>query len=360
MSLEIKKIQLHELEGFVNSSTFQEFEHIPISPIRAVSYLKNPHAQPNDTVLYLGFRANRLVAFRSLFADVARSADVQIRFAWCSGAWVHPDFRRKGFSERLLMEAYFDWDKKLMFTNYSPASKKLIERTNLFKPIHQFEGIRAYLFPKTRKLVRGANSNLCFKLLFSFVDAILSFIAGCRTPFFSVKNGSEITFETLEFPDKQCYQSIKNNKHIFQRDEQVFKWIFSWPWISDGIEKHSKNYPFSSYSTSFYYKTIKVVQNRKFLGFFIFSVREGHLKTLFFNLPDGLEDELSVFFKSYCKKYDIEVATIYKKEVADKLFQRKFPFLHTKKYGQNIYSTFEISTEGNLNFQDGDGDVIFT
>jgi hypothetical protein len=34
--------------------------------------------------------------------------------------------------------------------------------------------------------------------------------------------------------------------------------------------------------------------------------------------------------------------------------------LHTKKYGQKIYSSFEIKNNANLQFQDGDGDLIFT
>lgn len=41
-------------------------------------------------------------------------------------------------------------------------------------------------------------------------------------------------------------------------------------------------------------------------------------------------------------------------------FVKKFPLLHPKKYGQNIYSSFEINNNKKLRFQDGDGDVVFT
>ena len=54
------------------------------------------------------------------------------------------------------------------------------------------------------------------------------------------------------------------------------------------------------------------------------------------------------------------MATIYKKELAAELFKRKLPFLHVKKYGQKIYSTFEIENSSESKFQDSDGDVIFT
>ena len=66
------------MENFVNSKEFQNYEVVPISAIRAQSYLANPHALPDDIVLYLGLINNKLVAFRSLFADTLNSDGQQI------------------------------------------------------------------------------------------------------------------------------------------------------------------------------------------------------------------------------------------------------------------------------------------
>ena len=103
---EIEKIRLKELAGFVESETFQQLEIVPVTPGRVKSYLNNPAAKPDDVVLYLVFKNKKLVAFRSLFAGVVFNGKEQIRFAWCSGNWVHPDFRRKGFAQ-LLLNFYF-------------------------------------------------------------------------------------------------------------------------------------------------------------------------------------------------------------------------------------------------------------
>ncbi len=360
MNLEIKKIRLNELEDFVNSKTFHEFEYLPISDIRSKSYLANPHALPDDFVVYLGFFENKLVAFRSLLPDIIQTDYQTIRFAWCSGAWVHPDFRRKSFSKKLLKEAYTDWDKKLMFTNYIPNSEKLIVETGWFKPIHQFNGVRAYLFPKTRKLLPNANANILFKIIFSLIDWVISIYSSIRLFLFTEKIISSVTFKTLDFPDQQCYQSLKESQSVFSRGALELKWIFDNPWISSQKSKANSKYPFSSFSNSFIYKTIKVYSENGFVGFFLFSVREGHLKTLYWQLPDGFEKEITAYLKHFCKKNKVEMTTVYKKEIAEQLFKRKFPFLHLKKYGQKIYSTFEIQNNSEIKFQDGDGDVIFT
>jgi GNAT superfamily N-acetyltransferase len=362
LNLRIEKISLKDLESFIHSETFQQFTTIPITVLRAKSYLNNPHAQSEDVVLYLGFIEKQLVAFRSLFADRIFSENVPIRFAWCSGNWVHPDFRRKGFSEQLLNEAFADWNGKLMFTNYAPNSEKLYLKTGKFQPIHQFRGFRGYLFPKTRKLIQSSNKNWFTKFVFSAVDAIIAMVSFIRVLFFSSKQNPDFEFKPIQFPDSECYQILQNNiqNHIFERGETELKWILQLPWIFSERHPAAEKYPFSSFSTSFFYQTVKFFNKNKLAGFFIFSVREGHLKTLFFCIPEGVEIEVANYLKQFCITQKIEVITVYNSEVAQHLFSRKFPFLHTKKYGQKIYSSFEIKNSAKLKFQDGDGDVIFT
>lgn len=319
-------------------------------------------AGQGDVSLYLGFFEGQLVAFRSLFSGIINSGKRQIRFGWCSGNWVHPGFRRKGFSEKLLKEAYSDWDGKLMFTNYAPASERLYLKTGWFYPIHQFNGVRGYLFPKTRKLIQATNKNSGFKLLFSMVDFFIAVISIIRLWFFSGENNPDLQFESVKIPDEQCFLSFQKNSSdfLFNRAEKELKWIFQYPWISSAKSVVSEKYPFSSFSGSFFYKTVKVFIKNEFIGFFIFSVKENHLKTLYFRLPPGIEKEVAIYLKQFCKMRKIEVVTVYNTKVAQQLFARKYPFLYLKKYGQKIYSSFEIEVEKGYQFQDSDGDVIFT
>ena len=362
MKLEIKKIRLNELDSFVQSETYNRFLNVPITPERAKSFIHNPHAKPDDVVLFLGFVEGKLVAFRSLFAGIVTTKNEQIRFGWCSGNRVHPDFRRNGFSEQLLKEAHSDWNGKLMFTNYAPSSENLYLKTGWFQSIYEFAGVRGYLFPKTRKLLPAANKNMGLKLLFSVIDFFIAVVSTIRLWFFDSENNPDYRLETIQFPDEQCFESIQKNNStfVFNRNANELKWIFQYPWISKIESTISKKYPFSSYSSSFIYQTVKIFNKNNFAGFFIFSVKEGHLKTLYFNVPSGIENKVANYLKQFCIKHKIELVTVYKTEIALQFFAQKFPFLHTKKYGQKIYSSFEINVEKKYQFQDGDGDVIFT
>ncbi|WP_321348461.1 GNAT family N-acetyltransferase [uncultured Draconibacterium sp.] len=361
MTLQVKKIRLNELENFVISNEFQEYEMVPISPIRAQSYLANPHAHPDDTVLYLGFINEKLVAFRSIFADTLSDNNETIRFGWCSGNWVYEQHRRNGYSGQLLREAYNDWDKKLAFTNYAPNSEKLYLKTGLFHSIHQFEGARLYLYAKTTKLFQS-KINPITAVLFKITDFFISLWVQFISLFYRSKPVSTVSFSDTEQPDKSCFEFLQSNpvNSFFNRDELELKWIFEHPWLSQQNNSEATRYPFSSFAENFYYKTVKVKRADKMLGFFIFSVREGHLKTLYFNLTEDCTKEITVFLKKYCLSNKIEYLTIYKKELAGQLLSRKFPFLHAKRYGQKIYSTFQVSNKKQHTFQDGDGDVFFT
>jgi GNAT superfamily N-acetyltransferase len=341
---------------------YRQFQTIPISELRVKSYINNPNSLPDDVVVYLGFIQNQFIAFRTLFAGCIKCENENTRFAWCSGNWVHQDFRRKGVSEKLLNEAFVDWNGKLMFTNYAPNSEKLYLKTGRFQAIHQFNGFRAYLFPKTRKLMHVANKNELTKAVFSVLDFGISVISIIRLWFFTGKQNPDFTFETVQYPDEDCFEITRNNKinYLLKRGEKEFNWIFNFPWLTDNEDFNSDKYPFSSYSNSFFYKTVKVIVDNIFIGFFIFSVRNGHLKTLHFHIPKGVEKEVAIFLKQFCVNEKIEVFTAYKYELAQQLFEQKFPFLHAKKYGQKIYSSFEIKDIDNYLFQDGDGDVIFT
>lgn len=359
---EINKIRLSELEDFVGSNVFRQLPVVPITPARAKSYLHNPRANPEDVVLYLAFVNGQLVAFRSLFADVVFTGKEKIRFGWCSGTWVHPSFRRKGFSKQLLLEAYKDWNGKLMLTNYTPASEQLLVDTGLFHSIHRFQGVRAYLFPKTRKLLPLANRNVFFKLFFSVVDFGIAMVSAFRIAFYKEKTTPVFRFETSTFPDEECFRFVneKNAGSLFTRKEKELKWIFENPWISTSDSSYMERYPFTSFSNAFVYQTIKVYEKNEFAGFFIFSVREEHLKTLHFQVSDGTAKEVAAYLRKYCKTHNIEMATIYNTGVANALIKQKFPFLRVKNFGQHIYSSFEISQSETFKVQDGDGDVFFT
>src|SRR5690606_26581825 len=136
--------------------------------------------------------------------------------------------------------------------------------------------------------------------------------------------------------------------------------IFRYPWITDYNRKIKEKYPFSSVSGNFYYRTVKVHDKDVMTGFFIFSVREGQLKTLFFHLKPGIEKDVAGFIRKFASREKLEMATVYHPEIARYLLQDKSPFLYVKSYGQKIYSTFPVEESNSFVYRDGEGDYVFT
>ena len=66
-------------------------------------------------------------------------------------------------------------------------------------------------FPKPRKLVHVANKNRITKSLFSILDLGISVVSTARLWFFTEKQNPEFRFETIQYPDEDCYKITRNN-----------------------------------------------------------------------------------------------------------------------------------------------------
>ena len=362
LKAEIRKVRLSELESFIRSKAFKQHTWVPIAPARAKSYIENPHGHPDDIVLIMAYVDDQLIAFRSLYAGVIQPESGRIRFGWCSGSWVHPGYRRKGISLRLLKEAYNDWNGRLMFTNYAPESENLYLKTGWFHEIHTYEGARGYLFVGKKRMMPVTRNRKIPAFLITMGSFIASLIARIRVFAFRQKINLTLQFEELEFPDSGCYRFLQDDpgNFLFVREEQDWNWIFRFPWITDYNNQVKTKYPFSSVSGSFYYRTIKMQQDGMLAGFFIFSVREGHLKTLFFHLKPGMEKDAAGFIRMFAAREKLEMVTVYHSEIAGYLLQDKSPFLYVKPYGQKIYSTFSPDKPSKYLYRDGEGDYALT
>jgi len=138
-------IRKSEIAIWLRSESFKNYEFIPLSQLRAESYINNPHANPDDPLVFMLMKVDQVIAFRTVLPDKWYSKDGQtIRFAWLSGSWVHPSYRRKGYSTHLLKAVEKHWQGRLMYTNNAAASKKLYDKTCNFVSVAKFSGIRFY------------------------------------------------------------------------------------------------------------------------------------------------------------------------------------------------------------------------
>ncbi|SNR64629.1 GNAT family N-acetyltransferase [Lutibacter flavus] len=367
----IRKIKLKDLETFIKSNEYLSFEEKPISEARSISYLKNPNADDNDIVLYLGFKNNKLIGYKSIFADTFISNNSKVKFGWLSGTWTHQNFRRRGVSSLLFEEVYKDWRGRLMYTNYAKESKAVYDKTGKFELLNKLEGYRYYfrfcfkeLLPP-KSIFWKKNKNIL-----GYLDNILNLIFDFRFKLFKVKRFSLYKFEKIEKLDIEIESFLKpyKKKELFQRDKKIFEWIINYPWIKTDSEtkENSEQYHFSSYACSFETNWHKIYNRNthKILGVALINARDKQLKIpYFYSNPEAILTLKNEILKLILSK-KLNYITIYNQELNESLLNGKILKLKRKKFTQNYFVSKELLKEfpeiKNLSVQSGDGDVVFT
>lgn len=369
MKFQLKKIRLGELEAFANSSDYKQSDVIPISSNRIKSYVSNPRADKNDVVLYLLFDGPKLIAFRTLFADNLILEGQKIKFAWLSGSWVRSEYRRMGLASQLLDELFSDWDGNIIFTNYAPNSKALYDKSKKFEPLTEKQGVRYYFRFHNAALLKNRNAvfeRLHFSIKLFDTSMNLLFLGYYIIQKRRFKNWPHEVESSIENnSDEVLNYMAANPASDFNRGETEFRWILNHPWVTQ-TNNDLQWYPFSSYATHFYYKTLLIRNHNGHInGLALLKVRNGAVTIPYFHAAPESNTRLGRAIVVFCHKINANSFTLYQTTVVETI-EKMFGVAIYKKYMKQKYfiatklkSRWHIGNK-QINVQDGDGDCIFT
>jgi GNAT superfamily N-acetyltransferase len=368
MEFKQKKIRLCELDAFAKSTEYKQFDVIPISQNRINSYMNNPRANPNDFVLYLLFDNKLLVGFRTLLADTFTTNGKTEQFAWLSGSWVHPNYRRKGISSNLFKEVYNDWAGKVLYTNYAPNSKALYEKSKKFDQLVSKPGVRLYFSFHNAELL--APRHVVFTKIKCLLKASDTFLNTMSYPllWLQLKQTNKwrkdfnvstmVSDEMLAFIDK-------NPCSIFKRGNTEYEWIFKHPWVTE--EQNEKRfYPFSHYARQFHYNFLVKHDSQGLIqGLALLKIRDGHLTIPYYS---GQTEYHTIFSKAiigYAHFAKAKSLTLYHSPLIQDINKIRGIALLKKPMLQKYFISKTLKNKMNLGnqailVQDGDGDCIFT
>jgi hypothetical protein len=367
--ISIQKIKLQELDHYVSSYAFKKLKHKPISFARVSSYLNNPRANKNDTVLYMAFSENELVAYRTILSDAFFIEKKKVSFGWLSGNWVHAKYRRKGFSTLLFNEALKDWGSKLMYTNYAVASKLVYDKTNQFNLLYALKGTKYFtrfcladILPLKKKIFKST------KILWVVLDFFLNILLDFRNLFRSqiIENNYKIRVnENWE----DSILKVSNNtgsQNLFLRKNKEISWIQNSPWVltNTAAKTFSKGYYFSLYSKKFESNFYTIYnEDETLIGCLFMTVRDGHVKIPYMYCSKENSKEITSFLLNKCEKMKVKTIVIYNESIEEKL-NNQLPFITKKAFTQKYFLTEKLdgflNTRDGFEIQTGDGDVVFT
>jgi len=365
--IKIYKVNTNEVQIYSVDPQLAEREYIPISRHRAMSYSANPRANDHDVVLYLAYKEEKLIGYRTVLPDYLFIGDRQLRVGWLSGNWVHKDFRRQGIALLLLEEASKDWDNKLLFTNYALESKAVYDKSGKFDLLTSTKGKRFYLRPCLSTLL-PVRSNFFRKnyFLLKSIDFLLGLINTIPLLVRMINLGGNVEFEYLSRPENEVsemFESICKTTPT-RRSRFELQWILRFPWLvsSPLCDRIGKRYFFSSSPSRFCQSIVKVFNNSNLVGFILFNVNGNKLTIPYSSFKTEDAELMAKVILLHALKFNVSMITTYNKDLINAINNIGVYKIFSKIRTRNYYATkdlMEVLKDSNIVFNDGDGDCAF-
>jgi GNAT superfamily N-acetyltransferase len=373
--MEARSITLEELLPHTEQARVTDPALVPVSPLRLQSYLHNPRAQLTDHVLFEMRENGRLIAYRTVLPDsLYGERGEPHRFAWLSGNYVLPEYRRKGISTALLQQVEARWEGQLMYTNYAPASKAVYDRTGQFRLLRKREGTRFYLRAASAELLKA---RLGESRILKTGDQLVNLFVNKRLKGFDLSSGSEdnlwyeavgegnytVTRLTVLDPPMATLIEKHNKQNLFRRDAGIFQWILDFPWVTAG-DADPVPYHFSYRSEQFQNLLYKLEsEHGKQLGLLWLLIHDRKLSIPYLFMDDEklLRPMARVCMETIIRS-ELAHATVRHEGLRRELKLYRKWFLSLRDMPQLIFAhrLIQESIPREFTVHDGDGDVVFT
>lgn len=365
--MEFKILKIKDLYEYINSEEYINAANIPISPQRALSYIKNPRTQTDNFAVFMLVENHQILAYRCLFSDTIVNEEIRENFYWISGSWVHPEYRRMGLSMKILNKIFVETHGKLMFSNYAPNSKSLYDKSEKFMKIFLLKGKRLYFkFAFARFLPPKSKFFDKIKVLLQITDYFLNIWVGIYKKL-TISKLQKPDFEEINTftPELELFLNKMNKSNIFKRNISEFSHFIDNPWVEQrkAETETDKKYYFTSWAKRFFYKNV-IIRNHEgnICGFFIAKIRNNDLRVPYFYVDKKYEEKAVDIIFYMINKYNICYTTFFNESILKYINKYKNHFLFSKEMIHDFYASKKFNYKFNENsvVYEGDGDNAYT
>ncbi|WPO90085.1 GNAT family N-acetyltransferase [Chryseobacterium sp. HR92] len=348
-----------ELEDFIFSGDFQQYDFLPITKHRALSHIQNPKATEEDTLLILAFFEEKLIGYVGCFPDCFEVDGKEIRYAWLSTLYVNPEYRKKRPAKALLKRVFEEYEGRIAITEFTKEAEALYNIMGVFEYVFPKEGKRYYFRTDAAKMIPEKKPGTKpLKPLFHTLDAAANLLISIKS--LPVQK-PDFKYEVLYRIDKESADFINGFSGIRNADE--INTFIENPWVLEG--KKDEKYLFSSFADSFKYFWIKIWdQNNKLTSCFLLQLRDGYLKIPYLFADDNLDEVVRVL-NYFIVTHKVKGFTSYQTVLNKKIQQSKtFSHIYDRDFKREYLfhkQLLELLPDNfNPNYQDGDGDCMMT
>jgi len=346
-----RSVRNGDIVSFIEDCSYGKNEIVPLSALRAYSFAKNPRAEDDDIVLVLAYKGEDLVGFIGFLPDKVENNN-QKKFAWNSGWWVDEQ-KGNDIAIPLLLYGIQQWNGLVGFIDLPQRSYKILKLLGVIEELGADFGVKFVLRPYLPKKSR-----------FRKLNGVMKYLPGFWTRTINGKI-KDVDFSLSLILTKEMEEFINSNqKSSFQRGKEEFDWIKEWPWISSNIRfmEEQKLYPFSLYALSFSFSYFYINNNEGLIAVGVLKERDGHYSIPYlYYKEEHISLILGVMVKHIkkVKGLSLFVHNAYLKEVFIKKVLNNVP--RKKIFHKAAFTKQFIANYGtDINWQDGDGDAVFT
>ncbi|KPE49422.1 GNAT family N-acetyltransferase [Chryseobacterium indologenes] len=357
--IELKTFNRKELEDFISSGSFQQYDFLPVTRHRAESQIRNPKASDEQILLILAFHQDQLAGYAGCFPDSFVTGEKVIPYAWLSTLYVHPEFRKKRVAKKLLKKACEEYDGRIAITEFTAEAEALYTIMGVFEYIFPKEGKKYYFRADAAGIIPDKKPETkALKPLFQVLDAITNSILSVKN--IMVKK-PDFRYEVLNRIDAQSTAFI--NKFSSRRNAEEINVFIDHPWILEG--KKDPRYLFSSFAEVFKYSWVKIYdENNRLSSCFLLQLRDGYLKIPYL-FSDADLNHVVRFLGYFIAENKIKGFTSYQSALNDKIKDSDiFPKIHERSFKREYLfhqQLLQTLPEGfDPLYQDGDGDCMMT
>lgn len=360
--IHIETYNKQQLQEFITSKKFENYEFLPITKHRAISHCTNPRADENDVLLTLAFEGEKLAGYLGTLPDEIYTNQGKIKFAWLSTLYVSENFRGKKIAQQLLDKVFEKYENKIAITEFTIEAESLYQKTQKFDYITPKKGKRYYFRSDLETFLPAKKPFLeNLKSMLRMVDFMINFTKSIA---YQSNKTLKFNYKIEKFIDQESENFITDfQKNSSYRTSKEFNWIVKNPWVLEG-KKKEENYLFSSFAHEFQYFIIKIYDENALCDLGILQLRDGHLKISYLYCKNEYKN-FSEFLRNFILAKKVKMLTSYQSSFNNYVTEEKsLPFLYQKDFERRYFVSKELlktlPKDYVFNFQDGDGDCIFT
>lgn len=317
---------------------------------RALAFVNNPHALPEDAALAVVFNEKKeSVGYTGAFAEQWIRPELTERYFWGSTQWMDPVYRGKGVSWKMMRQIKDAVNDRYVALESSVASCRLDEK----------QGSVISYYPRYFIVLRGTKKS--FK---SIVKDWMVRKANRK----ALRNMQSFDYENrhVNWIDDETYAFIvAHSEHdLFLRKQDYLNWQLRNPFLvamGDDPKLEKENCEFGGYVNKLHTQMIQVFVKGVMCGFYVLNMVGGHCTVLYLYCDEACHEQVFASLASIVLQYDdVEKFRTFNKALFDFMKENGVYSMNSKDCVDQVSLTVpeDFVVDPSLHLQGGDGDMV--